>query len=186
MKSFVVMIVLALQFSFANAQEEENFKFGIKGGINYAELLGRDAITVQDRKAGYSFGIYTNHKLSKNLKIQPEIIWALQGEEIEDKGRYNITYINIPVMLKWHRNKFYTEIGPQFGILTINTSSKMPKDLQLENFETFDLLLNAGFGYEISKDWTIGIRYSHGLTNLVQGLNLKNSVFYVGFAFRIF
>ncbi|WPR77630.1 porin family protein [Algoriphagus sp. NG3] len=185
MKSFVSMCIFLIIYSHSYAQKKENFQFGIKGGINYAELLGRDALPDKDRKVGYSFGLYTNHKLSEHFKLQPEIIWSLQGDEIENKGRYNISYINIPIMLKWHKGKFYTETGPQLGILTINTSNTMPDNLRLENFDTFDFLLNAGVGYEISEDWTLGIRYTHGLTNLVKGLNLKNSVFYIGFAYNI-
>jgi len=80
-------------------------------------------------------------------------------------------------MLKWYEGKFYSEIGPQLGLQTINTSKSVPDDIRLDDFETFDFSLNVGFGYEIIEDWSLGFRYSQGLTNLVEGRELKNSVF---------
>ncbi|KEO75460.1 hypothetical protein EL17_00995 [Anditalea andensis] len=177
--------MLFFSYSYAYAQEEEKYQFGIKAGVNYATLFGKDAFPESDRKVGYSFGVYTNYKLSHNFKIQPEIIWSLQGEETENKTRYNISYINIPIMLKWLKDRYYFELGPQLGVLTIHSNSSVPHDIRLDNFDTFDLLINVGLGYEVAEDWNIGIRYSHGLTNLVNGLDLKNSVFYIGFSYRI-
>jgi len=172
------------------AQDKEKAKkeaeYGIKAGINFAELWGKDALPESDRKVGYSFGGYASYKISKRLKLQPEVIWSLQGENSEESGRYKISYVNIPVMLKWNDGQFYYELGPQLGLLTINTAKSVPDELKLENFETFDFSVNAGLGYKLAEDWIIGIRYCQGLTNIADGRNLKNSVLYVGLAFRIF
>lgn len=167
-------------------QNKENTEYGIKAGINFAELWGDDALLESDRKVGYSIGAYANYKLFKSLSLQPELIWSLQGEDSKDSGRYKISYINIPVMLKWKENKFYYEIGPQLGLQTINTSKSVPEELKLENFETFDFSINLGIGYKISEDWSVGARYSQGLTNIVDGRDLKNSVFYLGLSYIIF
>lgn len=185
--SFVLLIT-----PYSNAQEnevilkEEKIQYGIKAGINFAELIGDDAIPESDRKVGYSFGGYISIKISEGLKFQPEFLWSLQGEKSETSGRYDISYLNIPIMLKWIEGKFYTELGPQIGLLTINTSKSVPDEIRLENFETFDFSVNAGVGFEVLEDWTIGLRYIHGLTNLVEGRDLKNSVVYLGFSYRIF
>jgi hypothetical protein len=165
---------------------DRNDHYGIKAGINFAELWGEDALPESDRKVGYSFGVYASYKISKEWKLQPEVIWSLQGEKSKESGRYKISYINIPVMFKWKSKKFYTELGPQFGILTINTAKSVPDDLRLENFETFDFSLNAGIGYEIFEDWSIGVRYVQGVTNIVRGRDLRNSVIYIGLSYRIF
>lgn len=160
--------------------------YGIKAGINFAELWGSDALPESDRKVGYSFGIYASYKISKEWKFQPEVIWSLQGEKSKESGRYKISYINIPLMFKWKSKKFYTELGPQIGILTISTAQSVPDDLRIENFETFDFSLNAGIGYEIFEDWSVGVRYVQGVTNVVRGRDLRNSVIYVGLSYRIF
>jgi hypothetical protein len=167
-------------------EEKNEAHYGLKAGINFAELWGKDALPESDRKVGYSFGIYASYKIAKEWKIQPEVIWSLQGENSKESGRYKISYINIPIMFKWKSKKFYAEFGPQLGLLTINTAKSVPDDLRIENFETFDFSLNAGLGYEIFEDWSIGARYVQGVTNIVRGRDLRNSVIYVGISYRIF
>lgn len=88
-------------------------------------------------------------------------------------------------MLKWTKGDFYTEFGPQIGLLTINTSKSVPDSIRLDNFETFDFSINAGLGYQLWDDWQIGLRYVQGVSNLVRNRDLKNSVFYFGIAYRI-
>lgn len=191
------LMVALIVFSLVNsiqlfAQEGEVLKdkkkeqYGLKAGINFAELWGEDALPQSDRKVGYSFGIYGAFKISKEWKIQPEVIWSLQGENSKSSGRYKISYVNIPIMLKWKSNNFYTEIGPQLGLLTINTAQSVPEELRLKNFETFDFSVNAGLGYEVFEGWSIGLRYIQGVTNIVKGKDLRNSVIYIGIAHRIF
>jgi hypothetical protein len=167
------------------AQETDHFQVGLKAGINFAELLGADAVPESDYKEGYSFGLYASYALRENLQLQPELIWSLQGEKSEAKGRYSISYVNVPLMLKWTEGKFYTELGPQLGILTIQPRQPLPGDTVAASFDRFDLSVNAGLGYKFWDDWSIGLRYCHGLTNLVEGLDLRNSVIYLGLAYRL-
>jgi hypothetical protein len=187
-------IVLAMCVGFAKSghgqsqdlTENKQATYGIKAGINFAELWGDDALPESDRKVGYSFGAYASYKLSKGLKLQPELIWSLQGEKSESSGRYKISYLNIPVMLKWTEGRFYTELGMQLGLLTISTAESVPEELRLDNFETIDFSINAGLGFEIAEDWSIGLRYCQGMTNIVTNGDLKNSVIYLGLAYRVF
>jgi hypothetical protein len=188
----LLMVILVFYFSntvhlFAQDKKEADneAEYGIKAGINFAELWGEDALPESDRKVGYSFGVYASYKISKQLKLQPEVIWSLQGENSEKSGRYKISYVNIPVMLKWNEGNFYYELGPQFGLLTVHTAKSVPDELKLENFETFDFSVNAGLGYKLAEDWAIGLRYCQGLTNIAKGRDLKNSVLYFGLAYRI-
>jgi len=83
---FLIFVILNLSLpGLVMAQEEEKEQYGIKAGINYAELFGDDAIPESDRKVGYSLGAYMSFKLNKHLKLQPELIWSLQGEKSEKK-----------------------------------------------------------------------------------------------------
>lgn len=192
MKIFLsLLLFLGLTNPFPTyAQDKEKAgheaEYGLKAGINFAELWGKDALPESDRKVGYSIGGFASYKISKNLKLQPEVIWSLQGEKSEQSGRYKISYVNIPVMLKWYEGKFYYELGPQLGLLTINTAKSVPDELKLENFETFDFSVNIGLGYQLAEDWALGLRYGQGLTNIAKGRDLKNSVVYLGLAYRIF
>lgn len=181
---FIQNQIIAQEKSSTN--DKEKTYYGIKAGANFAELWGEDAIPESDRKVGYSFGAYATFKISESLKIQPEVIWSLQGEKSDKKGRYDISYVNIPIMLKWIDEKFYYEFGPQLGLLTINTSQSVPDEIRLDNFESIDFTLNIGVGYQLFEDWAVGFRYCQGVTNIVEGRDLKNSVFYIGLSYRIF
>ena len=68
---------------FAQEKDKQGAEYGIKAGINFAELWGKDALPESDRKVGYSIGGYASYKISKGLKLQPEVIWSLQGESSE-------------------------------------------------------------------------------------------------------
>lgn len=165
--------------------KEPQEQYGLKAGLNFAELFGEDAIPASDRKTGYSVGAYGSFPLGPSLYLQTELLWSLQGEK-SPQGRYHISYLNIPCLLRWKEGAFYTELGPQFGILTVNTSQKLAPELRLENFETFELAMVAGLGYHLDEDWSIGLRYTQGLTNIAAGQDLKNSVLYLGLSYRLF
>lgn len=190
MRKVLVLLSVALHaVCFAQsitAEKVDQDHYGLKGGVNFAELWGEDALPESDRKVGYSFGAYAMYKISDELKLQPEVIWSLQGEQSKENGRYKISYINIPIMLKWKQAKFYTEVGPQLGLLTISTSESVADELRLEDFETFDFSVNVGLGYEVIEDWSVGVRYVQGITNIVRRRDLRNSVIYFGVAYRLF
>jgi opacity protein-like surface antigen len=185
---FAISLLIAIQIYAQENDSAEKIKtaYGLKAGVNFAELWGEDAIPESDRKTGYSFGAFASFKLSENFTVQPEAIWSLQGESSESNGRYKISYLNIPVMFKWKKGRFYAEVGPQLGILTVNTSKSVPDELRLEDFETFDLTVNAGVGFQLFEDWSIGLRYGEGLTNIAPGRDLRNSVIYLGVAYTVF
>jgi len=178
-----VLMMLAQVYAFA--QPKEHFQAGLKGGVNFSRLSGADALPGFKRKLGYSLGAFVSYKLPKNLKAQMEFIWSLQGDDSEDKGRYDISYLNVPVMLKWGLSGFYLEAGPQLGFLTINSSTSVPDDLRFDDFESLDLSMSAGLGFELFQVWGVGMRYSHSLINVVEGMDLRNSVIYLGVSYRI-
>jgi hypothetical protein len=170
--------------SLASAAEDE--QYGLKVGANFAELWGADALPESDRKLGYSFGLYAAFKLRPGLKLQTELIWSLQGEKSPSSGRYKISYLNVPVLLKWESGRWHTALGPQLGFLTISMTQTVPAELRLAEFERIDLSAQAEIGYRLAADWSLSLRYGQGFTNLVAGKDLKNSVLYVGVAHRIF
>lgn len=183
---FLTLFTFLISTSSVFAQQVAKETYGIKAGSNFAELYGADAIPESDRKVGYSIGGYANFAFSKTFSLQPEMIWSLQGETSKDSGRYKISYLNIPVMMKWKEGSFYYEAGPQLGLLVVSSSKSVPEAIRVDNFETFEFSLAAGVGYTLDKDWAIGLRYTQGLTNIVSGMELKNSVLYFGVSYALF
>ena len=72
-KPLLLVLILLATFQ-VRAQDQpvagaEKSTYGLKAGINFAELWGDDALPESDRKVGYSVGAYASFKLSKDLKI---------------------------------------------------------------------------------------------------------------------
>lgn len=183
---FCLWVFAAIPTSVLAQEAKPKLVYGLKAGLNFAELYGEDALPESDRKEGYSLGWFTTYSISSAFKLQLEMIWSLQGEKSKTKGRYSIAYLNIPLVAKWTEGRWYTEAGTQLGLLTVNNSQSVPADIRLKDFETFDLSLCAGLGYLIDDDWSVGLRYTQGLTDIAPGKDLKNSVIYLGVAYKLF
>ncbi|WP_413999125.1 porin family protein [Flavobacterium sp. W1B] len=163
MKKVILAAVAVFAFSFANAQEA---KFGIKGGLNFANFSG----DIQDNTTlvGFNVGGFAEINVSDKFAIQPELLYSTQGAD-GDGGNFKTAYVNIPVMIKYlAAPKFNLEVGPQVGFLT---SAKVKEDGGLSGdvkklFKSTDFGLNFGAGYDFTEKISVGVRYNLGLSNL--------------------
>lgn len=210
------LLFTVLAFS-VNAQDA-TYKFGLKGGINYAKYT--PDITVVgvnvaefNRKFGFYFGGFTNIKLSKKIKIQPEILFALQGSEILQEGfelrnsqneapvignfraNVNESTIIVPITLQYFfTDDFYVEMGPQIGYI-IDRKQTIKENIfdQFEGFndvsplpseyDKFDVGMNVGTGYKISNNFGINGRFFFGL--IERDDLIKTSVFNLGIEYTL-
>ncbi|MFV0305807.1 MAG: porin family protein [Moheibacter sp.] len=198
-KMFLVVAVLFTGITATNAQT----KFGIKTGVQIANLTGDDADDVSS-KLGFNVGGYANIRLSEAFAFQPEVLFSLQGSKLDETytdGTYtevidqkvNLNYINVPLMMKWYAyDGLNFEFGPQIGF-NVTAKSKGDYsysdgtesysdslDYDIEDTETIDFGLNIGAGYELNNGLNFGLRYGLGLTDVVKDSDVKNSVFSFG------
>lgn len=197
--------IAVLAFGFATAQDEakktSDVKFGAKGGINLANLVGDDAGDA-NIFLGFNAGMFVEIPVTDKLTIQPEVLYSAQGSKSEGviEG-YNVdatlklNYINIPVMFKYQvANKFSLEAGPYVGFLT---SAKLKFDVEglgsdtldmKDDFKSTDFGFGLGMNYEFSDVIFANARYQGGLTEIGdfdgEGNKIKNSVFQIGLGFR--
>jgi len=187
-KGFLAAIAL---FSFGIAQSQE-IKFGVKGGLNLSTLTG-DAVSDDiSMKAGFHAGGLVEIKFTDKLSLQPELLYSLQGAKTEDseviagttyrdESKLNLSYINVPVMLKFYPVKgFFLEGGPQVGFLVSakskneSTETDPGNTITLTSTETdikdqlkgVDVAFNFGLGYDFTDNLFANARYSLGLTNI--------------------
>ncbi len=171
MKKIIVIIVLMLVSS-ANVQAQL-LKFGIKGGLNYANLTSSNIQT--DALTSYHIGLLAEIKVSDKFALQPELLYSTQGAtyktilgDIDNK----LGYLSIPIMAKIYLNNTVSlELGPQASFLL---SEKDQFDI--ENQSTFDFAVAAGLGVKITKSIFIQGRYGLGLTEVSKNAQTKNSV----------
>ena len=197
MKKITLSIIAVLAFGFTNAQET---KFGLKAGLNVANF-GGDA---EDAKSlvGFHVGGFAEIKLSDKFAIQPELLYSAQGakEEYSEFGEtveitQNLGYLNIPVMAKYYvAEGFSLEAGPQIGFL-LNAKIKAEYEGESEDesnkdaFKSIDFGVNFGAGYDFTENFSAGVRYNLGLSNIAEtedgdDFKINNSVFSVSIGYK--
>ncbi|HBD26579.1 porin family protein [Flavobacterium sp.] len=209
MKKMVFAALAVLVFGFTNAQDEvkatSEVKFGAKGGINLANIVGDDAGDA-NMFVGFNAGFFVEIPVTDKLTIQPEILYSAQGSKSEGplniegdiydvKATLKMNYINVPVMFKYQvTDKFSLEAGPYVGFLVrakvkaevsgFGSATEDAKDL----FKSTDFGLGLGMNYEFSDVIFANARYQAGLTEIgdseAGGNSVKNSVFQIGLGFR--
>ncbi|WP_300569036.1 porin family protein [Flavobacterium sp.] len=183
MKKVLLSAVAIFAFGFANAQET---KFGIKAGLNMANLSGD--IDDTSMKAGLHVGAFAEIKISDKFAVQPEVLFSMQGAKV-DGGDYAFNYLNIPVMAKFFvTEQFSLEAGPQIGFLMSAKANPDEGDsVDVKEFLTStDFGLNVGLGYDFTENFTAGLRYNLGLSNISDEDNgdIKNNVFSVSVGYK--
>ncbi len=202
MKKLILMAAVAV-FGFSQAQAQDEIKFGVKAGVNFAKLTG-DAVEDADGRTGFHIGGVVEIPVSEKFSVQPELLYSQQGlqqkesfEGIDFESKLKLDYIHVPVMAKFYvADGFALEAGPQFGF---NVGAKQEFSAGDESEEEdvkdsvagFDLSLGAGVSYKLDNGLFFQARYMFGLSNVnkdeEEGFddNLTNSVLSlsVGFMF---
>ena len=179
MKKIILFVVAILAFGYADAQKTQ---FGVKAGVNFATLTG-DAPGASS-KVGFNVGGFAEIKISTKFSIQPELLYSTQGAKVESEGvnvDFNLSYLNIPVMAKYYVSpKFSLEAGPQIGFLMSAKGKTMGESVDIKDFfNSTDFGINIGAGYDFTNQFSGGIRYNFGISNIAAdsgGDSVQNSV----------
>ncbi len=198
-----------------HAQEQQTMseaeltpKFGIKGGLNFANLYISD-VKDANLKLGVNAGFFAKLPIVQGVSIQPELLWSNKGSKVtydnavqgSGEYRFNLNYIETPLTMIFNLTKnFNVSAGAYAAYLASANVKDMrsdgsiqgARDLDAENFHRFDWGLVGGLGVDVG-NITFGARYSYGLMNVGKSDNLsgqltkdsKNSVatLFIGFGF---
>jgi hypothetical protein len=187
MKKNRITICLILLASIAT--QAQIVKFGIKGGINYANQTGTD-ITVNSTTykseaiTNYHLGLVAEFPLGNTLAIQPELLYSTIGANYQATGiigniSNKLGYISVPVLAKINLSKtFSLDLGPQASFLLSNKN-----DVSINDTKSFDFGAAAGLGIKITKGIFLQGRYVVGLSEVSTNAKAKNSVLQVSAGF---
>lgn len=178
-------------------------KGGIKGGVNFATLY-TDDVSDQNMKLGLNLGLW--HQ-SADGHFQTEISFSNKGSEVvydgalgNGKYRYNLNYLEVPLLFVGHIDNLNLHFGPYFGLLVGANIKDVDSDgsvngvatLDRDDFNALDYGLSGGVGIDFQES-QIGLRYNYGLREVGKsggsfggaGNNAKNAALqlYVGFKF---
>lgn len=160
-KLLLVAAVAVLGFSNVNAQD---IKFGVKGGLNFANVSGDNTGNFETVTA-FNFGVMSEISITDKFSFQPELMYSGQGFSLKnDDNPVALSYINLPLMGKYYVTKGLSlEAGPQVGYLVgADYDGTDVKD----DFKKVDFGVNLGLGYKLENGLNFGMRYNLGLSNI--------------------
>lgn len=162
MKRLIFSALLIFSLSGVQAQES---KFGVKGGLNFANLVGDDYGA--DIRTSIHFGILAEIAITKKFSIQPEILYSGQGTKSEDLT-WKLDYLTLPIMVKFLvAEGFSLEAGPYAAYNLISEWKWEDGSMDYKD-ETSLIDMGAGIGleYELPTGVFFQARYNVGMLTI--------------------
>lgn len=192
MKKNVLIIVAFLTGVTCFAQNTNNVQLGVRGGANFATVAGDD-FDSPDSRTSFYLGLLAEAPLSDHVSLQPEVFYSAQGFDITDEpdtpdAQFQVDYIQVPVLLKFYiADGLNIHAGPQFGFKVNEEVDFNPGedsgDFDSDSINSFDFQGTAGVEYKFPSGFFIQGRYSYGFSEMIEDVDIHNSVFSAGLGF---
>ena len=180
---FASVFLICMTSISVRAQDKEEIiapHFGIKGGMNFSNLLSKDADKTKIL-AGFNAGVFLKMPVSRFFAVQPELYYTTKGAEVtynnlllDGTARFTYNYIEVPLLLVVNiTDNFNVHLGPYAAIM-ISGKVKNESNINLFNYEEnidtqdynrLDAGLTAGLGVDFGL-FGMGVRYNYGLTKV--------------------
>jgi hypothetical protein len=171
----------------------QHFKGGVLAGINASQVDG-------DNQAGYNklgvmAGAFVIYPVSANFDFQLEMKYMGKGAKkkttANDLSQYtsSLNYIDIPVLLRLNTKiKLGWEMGLSFNYLFSSSEKDEYGNLPAESsmdFKPFELSYLIGVKYDLTTNWSAGLRYSYSLLSIVNDSRAYNNLFSLGLYLKL-
>lgn len=181
MKRLLPTLLLALLTVCATQEVQAQSNFGFRAGVNFANFNDRPETFEPDSRTGFMAGTYFNFKVPASpISIQPELLYSQKGLEASG-ATLKLDYLEIPVLAKFHFApgpiQPHVYFGPYAGFVINSELSGNTLSYQVDDAQT-DFGGVVGAGADINAGVTklnLGVRYSFGLTDAIDGAQGKNS-----------
>lgn len=193
-------------FLFIGITEAQNFKLGVKAGVNFTDLKTDNSLFDSKNNAGYQLGIWGRLGGNK-FHFQPEAYFTSKnvGFQVEPNdagaalidGDLKFSNIDIPLLLgtRFPIGPIAARIqaGPLFSFVIDqetsfknNVNSTFTEE-QLTNYKDSFSALVFGVGLDISK-LAIDLRYEYGLGNISKydGQKQTLNLWSIGLGYSLF
>ena len=171
MKTFSIFLILVMTLAFAVAANAEGTAFGIKAGVNFANIAGDDVDDLNSL-TGFVGGGFVDIPMSPTFSIQPEVFYSQKGAKYEEMGTdvsIKLDYVDIPVLLKFtmagESARPFFLFGPSVGFSVSSKLSVNDESFDLDGVASTDFGLVFGIGVNFQK-FLIEGRYALGLSNV--------------------
>jgi hypothetical protein len=174
-KILTIVIILMLLGIEINAQN--NFRFGITGGMNVSNFRFKPAsIYNYNSKAGIMIGVVGDYSLSSCITLESNLLLSQKGYNYKIENTsidVNLYYVELPVMIKYNylrSESIGLDLSAGFyGALKVaeNFSSDTYKINQGKIFSVPDFGLVIGTGVSLNENSIkLNLQYRVGLANI--------------------
>jgi len=180
MSKFAVIFLILICAS----QSFSQTLFGIKGGVNYNDIVIENApflpISLYRPNIGFHVGVFTRIRIV-NLYVNPELLFVQRGCNSSSfifgaiqpatDTRINLNYIELPLLVTLFRFKLISlEAGPNTSVKLSakEISDNGRKDVSDRFNKPFDFGISGGIKAIIGQKISIAGRYYHGLGTVLQ------------------
>jgi outer membrane immunogenic protein len=178
----VYALVFCLLLGTSTAAMAQEPVFGVKGGVNFANLNfeGEGADVNFDRRTGFVGGLFMVWPGNSRTALQVEALFSQKGTKLNDEGEegtIKLDVLDIPVLARFSSGgagttSFHVFGGPSFGFkLRARATGALTDDGGSEDIgddvKQLDFAVVAGVGVEMNRI-TLDARQSWGLSNIVK------------------
>ncbi len=169
---------------------KKRWKFGINAGLNISAFSDQIFKKPDTRLShflipkvlhGFDTGIEIQYNFNPHISANSGINYRQKGMQYESndvfrKVNYRANYLTFPLHFRYTRNSFFGELGAEMASLnstaTIIDGTRKNDDSIFKN--SFDTLLNAGFGMTMGKHFALSVRLSKGLIGTANVIETDN------------
>jgi hypothetical protein len=192
----LALTVTTTMLAFASFAQDEGTTFGIRAGVNFQNLNGKDylgnKLERNKLKVGFNAGVNAEVPVAPDFYVQPGVLFSTKGAKSKDDEdvKINISYIEIPINFLYKpmlgTGKLLLGIGPYvaFGIggkftdaSGKDTDIEFKKEITAAEFlnsnsniyaytKRFDAGGNFLVGYELSSKISAQLNAQLGLVNI--------------------
>ncbi len=180
MKKILFSILAVAAFAFTASAQDTGFGYGVKAGINIANLTNSDG----NYKVGFTGGIFSPITVSATCSPFRQTYSTRVRVQKGDDAKIKTDNLNIPILANFYLVKgLAVKAGVQPGfLLGANDGMK-------DAFKTFDLAVPVGVSYDFNCGLILDARYNIGVTKVAKAeysddSKIRNSVFAVTAGWR--
>lgn len=170
MKKFTILLALVLGIA---ATASSQVRFGLKAGLNLANLTGDDVEGLKSL-ATFMVGGQAEFGLAENIGLGVGLQLQGKGAKVEgEDGSVNPMYLQVPVYLTYRNSGFFAGVGPYvgFGLFGKTKFGGESVDLSFgsgadDDFSALDFGAGLELGYEFSS-LRATASYNLGLANAI-------------------
>jgi hypothetical protein len=174
--------------------DSRNNGFGIKGGLNIANVRGDNTNTLVNRENLKDFmtGIYAQFAFNSAFSIQPEFLYSRKGYQADPAGtadllrKNRLDYLQVPVLFVYNfLDNVSVHVGPQVALLINAKNSTQDRSINAAGFHSLDYGAVGGLEARVGPA-RVGARYDLGLAKIRLNSSAPNGNKIYNQAFQVY